>query len=309
MTTSLVTGGAGFIGSHLVRALLARGDRVRVLDNFSTGRRENLAGLAENLEVIEGDLREARQVQAAVQGVDFVFHQAAFVSVRQSMREPQECFAVNVGGTLNLLEAARQAGVERVVMASSAAVYGDSPDLPLKEDAGLRPLSPYAASKLTTEIYAGMYTRSFNLPVAALRYFNVYGPRQNPKSDYAAVIPIFIDRLLSSQAPVVFGDGTQKRDFIFIEDVVRANLIASQTPAVDGQALNICRGMETDLLELLATLGLLFPQAPAARLDPPVPGDIYRSLGDPEKARRLMGFTAQVSLADGLAQTVEWMRW
>jgi UDP-glucose 4-epimerase len=308
MTVSLVTGGAGFIGSHLVRALLARGDDVRVFDNFSTGRAENLAGLAGRLEILTGDLRERAQLSAAMVGVDVVFHLAAFVSVPKSLLEPQVCFDVNVQGTLNLLEAARQADVRQVVMASSAAVYGDSQALPLREETELRVLSPYAAAKLTGEIYAGLYSRTLGLPVVCLRFFNVFGPRQSPFSDYAAVIPIFIRRLLEGQAPTIFGDGYQRRDFIYVDDVVRANLLAAATPEAAGLAFNICTGKEVSLLDLLETLSELLPGLPAPVFAPARPGDIYRSLGSPARAAAVLGFQAQVELAEGLAQTIAAMR-
>lgn len=308
MTICLVTGGAGFIGSHLTAALLARGDRVRVLDNFSTGRRENLAGLAGPLTIIEGDLRDPHRVAEAVRGVDFVFHQAAMISVPQSMLDPQTCFDVNVRGTLTLLEAARQASVSQVVFASSCAVYGNSKELPLREITPLAPLSPYAASKQVIEIDAGMYTRAYDLPVVSLRYFNVFGPRQSPDSDYAAVIPIFVRRLLSGQPPTVHGDGHQKRDFVFVADVVRANLLAAESQDAPGGVFNVCGGKETSLLDLLETLSEILPGAPPPQFTPPRPGDIYRSLGDPAHAAQVLGFHTQVSLAEGLAQTVEWMK-
>jgi UDP-glucose 4-epimerase len=308
LTTALVTGGAGFIGSHLAHALLARGDRVRVLDNFSTGKAENLTGLPGGLEVLEGDLRDPPRVAEAVRGMDWIFHQAAFVSVPQSMQEPQECAAVNVQGTLNLLEAARKAGVSGVVLASSAAVYGDSQAFPLHEGLTLRALSPYAASKQVNEVYAGLYSRAFGLPVVALRYFNVYGPRQSPGSQYAAAIPIFIRRLLDGQAPVVFGDGGQRRDFIFVRDVVRANLLAAANPATAGQTFNVCTGQEVSLLELLDALAEILPGAPAPQFNLARPGDIYRSLGDSALAAQIFDFSTRVSLLEGLAETVDWMR-
>lgn len=308
LTRYLVTGGAGFIGSHLVHALLQEGADVRVLDNFSTGKRGNLDGPSGRLEVLEGDLRDASRVTEAVRGVEVVFHEAAFVSVPQSMEEPSHCFDVNVAGTVSLLEAARRAGVRRVVSASSAAVYGDSEALPLVEETVLRPLSPYAASKRVDEIYAQLYTVSFGLEVTALRYFNVYGPRQRPDSMYAAAVPIFIRRLLDGQPVMIFGDGGQTRDLIAVRDVVRANLIAAEHPAAPGQVFNICTGQETRIIDLVEVLQDLFPSAPAPVFDAPRPGDIYRSLGSPQKAADLLGFRAKVPLADGLAETVEWMR-
>ncbi len=304
----LVTGGAGFIGSHIVRTLLDQGASVRVLDNFSTGKRENLDGLTGNLEVLEGDLRDASRVTEAVRGVEVVFHEAAFVSVPQSMQEPSACFDVNVTGTVALFEAARRTGVRRVVLASSAAVYGDSDALPLVEETPLRPFSPYAASKRVDEIYAHLYTASFDLEVAALRYFNVYGPRQRPDSMYAAAVPIFIRRLLDGQPVTIFGDGGQTRDLINVRDVVRANLIAAEHPAAPGQIFNICTGQETRITDLVEILQNLFPSAPAPVFDAPRPGDIYRSIGSPQKAADLIGFRAEVSLADGLKEAVKWMQ-
>jgi nucleoside-diphosphate-sugar epimerase len=308
MSVALVTGGAGFIGSHIVRGLLARGDSARVFDNFSTGKMENLADLNSALEICEGDLRDQRALAEAVRGVDYLFHQAAFVSVPQSMEEPEVCFEINVKGTLNVLEAAREAGIRQVVLASSAAVYGESQDLPLKEGADLGVLSPYAASKQINEVYAGLYTRSFALPVVALRYFNVYGPRQSPDSDYAAAIPIFIRRLLAGHPPVIFGDGKQRRDFVFVSDVVRANLLAAECAQAAGRTFNICTGREVSILDLVETLSQIIPGASQPEYGPRRPGDIYRSLGDPGRAARVMNFRAEVNLAEGLAQTLQWMQ-
>ena len=302
----LVTGGAGFIGSHIVRALLERGDHVRVLDNFSTGKRENLAGL--DVELIEADLRDASRVTLACRGIETIFHQAAFVSVPQSMKEPNECFNVNVTGTASLLQAAHKYGVKRVVFASSAAVYGDSDALPLTEETPLRPLSPYAASKRVDEIYGQLYTTSFGLEVVGLRYFNVYGPRQRPDSQYAAAVPIFIRRLLENKPITIFGDGGQTRDLIFVGDVVRANLTAAVHPSAPGRVFNICTGQETRIIDLIEVLQDLFPSAPAPEFAEPRAGDIYRSIGSPQLARNLLDFHAEVSLEDGLKQTVEWMR-
>lgn len=304
----LVTGGAGFIGSHIVRTLLEQGASVRVLDNFSSGKRENLNGLNGDVEIIEGDLRDASRVTEVVRGVEVIFHEAAFISVPESMEKPQDCFDVNITGTSNLFEAARKAGVRRAVVASSAAVYGDSEAWPLNEDTPLRPLSPYAVSKRVDEMYAELFTRSFGLEAVALRYFNVYGPRQRPDSQYAAAVPIFIRRLLDNQPVTIFGDGGQSRDLINVRDVVQANLTAAQHPDAAGQIFNVCTGVETRLLDLLEILFDLFPNAPQPIFTEPRAGDIYRSIGNPQKAADVMGYHAQVSLADGLAETVEWMR-
>src|SRR5215213_7564743 len=309
----LVTGGAGFIGSHIVRTLLEQGNSVRVLDNFSTGKRENLEDLTrqfngERFEVLEGDLRDASDVEQAVRGVEVIFHEAAFVSVPQSMTEPQACFDVNITGTSRLFDAARAAGVRRAVVASSAAVYGESDAFPLVEETLPQPLSPYAVSKRVKEMYAELFTSSFGLEVVALRYFNVYGPRQRPDSMYAAAVPIFARRLLDNKSVTIFGDGGQTRDLINVRDVVRANLVASEHPDAAGKIFNICTGIETRLLDLLDVMYELLPNAPTHTLAPARAGDIYRSLGNPQKAADVMGFRAQVPLVEGLKETIDWMR-
>ncbi len=308
MPTSLVTGGAGFIGSHLVDALLARGDTVRVLDNFSTGKQENLHHNIDRIELINGDLRDSALLETLLQGVDLIFHQAAFVSVPQSVEDPKSCFDTNVNGTGMLLAAAKNAGVQRVVLASSAAVYGENPAIPLAEDETPDPLSPYAASKFITEIYARLFTNQLGLDVVALRYFNVFGPRQNPASDYAAVIPIFIKTLQDEDQPVIYGDGLQTRDFIYIADVVQANLLAASSDLAPGKVINICSGQEINLLNLLEILAGIYnreiqPDFQDARL-----GDIYRSLGDPTRAQEALGFSPAISFSEGLKLTTSWMR-
>ena len=308
MTRYLVTGGAGFIGSHLVSTLLDQGADVCVLDNFSTGKRENLSGLAGRLEVLEGDVRDRPIVEKAVRDVDTIFHQAAFVSVPESMEKPQTCFDVNVAATLALFEAARSAGVRRVVFASSAAVYGESNVLPLEETTPTQSLSPYAASKRTNEIYARMYTQAFGLEVVALRYFNVYGPRQRPDSMYAAAVPIFARRLLDGKPVTIFGDGGQTRDLINIRDVVRANLIASEHPNAPGQIFNVCTGQETRILDLLEEMFNLFPLVQEPVFAEPRAGDIYRSVGSAEFIAQTLGFRAEVTLEEGLKETVAWMQ-
>ena len=309
----LVTGGAGFIGSHLVRTLLEQGESVRVLDNFSTGKRENLEDLnrqfnGDRFEILEGDLRNASDVEEAIRGVEVIFHEAAFVSVPQSMEEPQTCFDVNITGTSRLFDLARAAGVRRVVVASSAAIYGQSEALPLVEETFPQPLSPYAVSKRVDEMYAELFTSSFSLEAVALRYFNVYGPRQRPDSMYAAAVPIFALRLLDGKSVTVFGDGGQTRDLINVHDVVRANLIASRHPKAPGKIFNICTGVETRLLDLLDVMYELIPNVPEPEFAPPRLGDIYRSVGSPQKAAEVMGFRAEVSLAEGLKETIDWMR-
>jgi nucleoside-diphosphate-sugar epimerase len=306
MMNYLVTGGAGFIGSHITRALLEQGARVRILDNFSSGKRENLKGL--DVEVLEGDLRDAACVADAVRGINIIFHEAAFVSVPESMEKPQECFDVNVSGTSILFEAARKAGVQRAVIASSAAVYGDSEAMPLVEDTPLKQLSPYASSKRVDEMYAELYTNHFGFEVAALRYFNVYGPRQRPDSMYAAAVPIFIRHMLDHKPITIYGDGGQTRDLINVKDVVKANLLASQHPQAAGQIFNVCTGVETRLLDLLDILYEIFPNAPKHVHAQPRAGDIYRSIGTPQKAMDILGFKPSVTLVDGVYEAVEEMR-
>ena len=308
MTHYLVTGGAGFIGSHLVRTLLDQDADVRVLDNFSTGKRENLSGLGGKLEVLEGDVRDRTIVQDAVRDVDVVFHEAAFVSVPESMEKPQDCFDTNVTATVGLFDAAREAGVKRVVIASSAAVYGESDALPLDEITPTQSLSPYAASKRTGEIYAQLYTQALGLDVVALRYFNVYGPRQRPDSMYAAAVPIFVRRLLDGKSVTVFGDGGQTRDLINVRDVVRANLVASEHPNAPGQIFNICTGQETRILDLLEVLYDLFPDVQQPVFAEPRAGDIYRSVGSAEFIAQTLGFRSEVTLEEGLKETVAWMQ-
>jgi UDP-glucose 4-epimerase len=302
----LITGGAGFIGSHIARALLEQGESVCILDNFSSGKRENLSGLS--VEIIEGDLCDASCVAEAVRNIHIIFHEAAFVSVPESMEKPQECFDVNVSGTSILFEAARKAGVHRVVVASSAAVYGDSSAMPLVEDTQLKQLSPYAISKRIDEMYAELFTNQLGLEVTALRYFNVYGPRQRPDSMYAAAVPIFIRRMLDNKPITIFGDGGQSRDLINVRDVVQANLLASQHPAAPGQIFNVCTGVETRLLDLIDILYQIFPNAPKHVHAKPRAGDIYRSIGTPRKAIEVLGFSPQVSLVDGIKEAVEEMR-
>lgn len=304
MATVLVTGGAGFIGSHLVAALVKRGDQVRVLDNFSTGDHKNLSGVEKKIKLIEGSLGDESNLKKAVTGVEFIFHEAAFISVPESIENPDECYATNVQGTIDLLEAARKAGCKRMILASSAAVYGDSQDMPLSENSPTDCLSPYAASKQFNETLAQLYTKTFDLPTTALRYFNVYGPGQSPNSAYAAVVPKFIQSLRAGEAPVIFGNGKQSRDFIFVGDVVRANLMAAEAYKTAGQVFNICSGAETGLLDLLEALYPLFPNAPKAKFAEGRLGDVPRSLGDPTAAAKAFDFRAETSLGAGLKKCV-----
>ncbi|MCJ7716659.1 MAG: NAD-dependent epimerase/dehydratase family protein [Anaerolineales bacterium] len=307
MQKSLVTGGAGFIGSHIVEALSERGDLVRVLDNYSTGNPDNLKAVRRNIEIIEGDLQNSPDVRDAVQGIDTIFHLAAFVSVPQSMEDPVTCYETNVNGTIQLFKLAEEAGVKRVVIASSAAVYGENPALPLSESAATIPLSPYAASKRVGEIYTKIYSDLLNLDIVALRFFNIYGPRQNPNSQYAAVIPIFIKKMLDEEQPIIYGDGLQSRDFVYIDDVVRANLLAAESSQAPGQVINICSGIEINLLQLVDSLSSIFNREVTPEFRKGRPGDIYRSFGDPTLAGKILNFTPAVNLETGVKKTVSWM--
>jgi len=304
VTRVLVTGGAGFIGSHLVRALLARGDDVRVLDNLSTGARANLADLP--VELLVADVGEADQVRAATRGVDTVFHLGAMISVPVSLENPANCYRTNVLGSLHVLEAARRELVRRVVLASSSAVYGDH-DGPVAEDAASRPMSPYASSKLAMEELARLYTSAMGLQTVCLRFFNVYGPRQDVHSPYAAVIPLFIEGLLDGRPPTIHGDGGQSRDFVFVEDVVQAMLQASQA-AVAGQVFNIGQGQSWTVLELAETLAALVQESLPPVFGPARAGDIRTSAADIGRATEALGYRPVWDLHQGLQATVEWTR-
>ncbi len=308
MAHVLVTGGAGFIGSHLVEALLRRGDQVRVFDNFSTGRHNNLAHVRADVEIIEGDLRDADAVRRAVAGVEIVFHQGALASVQRSVDDPITTNAVNVTGTLHVLTAARDAGVRRVVFASSSSVYGDTPTLPKIETQAPQPLSPYAVSKLAGEQYCMAFSVVYGLPAIALRYFNVFGPRQDPHSEYAAVIPRFIDRMVRGIPPIIYGDGLQSRDFTYIENVVDANLAAADAPADCSAVFNVGAGERTSLLELAAQINHLLGSNLAPDHQPPRAGDVRHSQASIEAIRKTLGYAPRVSLTEGLARTLAWFR-
>ncbi|MFQ3631319.1 SDR family oxidoreductase [Roseiflexus sp.] len=309
MAHVLVTGGAGFIGSHLVEALLRRGDRVRVFDNFSTGRHENLAHIRGEVEIIEGDLRDEDAVRRAVTGVEIVFHQAALASVQRSVDDPVTTNAVNVTGTLYVLTAARDVGVQRVVFASSSSVYGDTPTLPKVETQAPQPLSPYAVSKLAGEQYCMAFSTVYGLPAIALRYFNVFGPRQDPHSEYAAVIPRFIDRMVRGLPPIIYGDGLQSRDFTYIENVVAANLAAADAPADCSAVFNVGAGERTSLIELAEQINRLLGSAFAPDHRPPRPGDVRHSQASIAAIGEALGYTPHISLAEGLSRTIDWFRY
>ena len=308
---ALVTGGAGFIGSHLVERLLADGARVRVLDNFSTGARANL-GFAprfrRHLEVLRGDIRTLSVVLRAARGARVIFHQAAMRSVPRSVKDPLGANATNVNGTLNVLEAARRCRVPRVVYASSSSVYGDRPDLPKREDQPPAPVSPYAVSKAAGEQYAAIWTRLYGVETVGLRYFNVFGPRQDPKSEYAAVIPRFILWGLSRRPLEIHGDGTQSRDFTYIDNVVEANILAAKAPAASGEVFNVGCGSRVSLLEIVAKLEAIVGRRLERRHTPSRAGDVPHTLADVSKAKRLLGYAPLVDFDEGFRRTVEHFR-
>jgi UDP-glucose 4-epimerase len=305
MSFCLVTGGAGFIGSHIVDALLARGDRVRVLDDLSTGRLENLNHCINEIEFIEGDVRDEEIAQQAATGVDFLFHLAAMVSVSQSMVQPVEAELINAVGTLNLLQAAGATGVRRVILSSTCAVYGDEPTLPKIETMPPHPKSPYAISKLTAEHYCKLYAEAFRLETVVLRYFNVFGPRQDPSSPYSGVISIFVDKMSQGMPVTIFGNGEQTRDFVFVSDVVQANLLAAKAPTAVGQVFNIGTGHPVTINQLFGSLGKIFGYNLKPVYKPPRAGDVLHSHADPAQARSILGWQPQVSFRAGLEQLVE----
>lgn len=308
MHTYLITGGSGFIGSNLVAELVNRGEQVRVLDNFSTGRRDNLAPFRRQIDIIEGDVRSYHLVREAVDGVDYILHQAALPSVPRSVRDPITTNEVNVLGTLNVLQAARDAGVKRLVNASSSSIYGDSPDLPKRENMAPRPLSPYAISKLAAEQYCQSFWRLYGFETVSLRYFNVFGPRQDPTSQYSAVIPKFIAAIMAEQPLTVYGDGQQSRDFSFVANVVKANLLACTAPSAAGQVFNIACGKRFTLLNLVDKLACIIGKSPQIRYAPSRPGDVPHSLADISRAREVLGYEPVSDFEDGLRQTVVWFQ-
>lgn len=305
----LVTGGGGFIGSNLVDDLLARGARVRVLDNFATGRRENLAHCADGIELLEGDIRDGATCEASCRDQRFVFHQAALGSVPRSMEDPATTLDVNTQGTANMLAAARNAGVERFVFASSSSVYGDSPRLPKKEGEEGAPLSPYATSKSLCEELADTFSRCYGLMWVGLRYFNVYGPRQDPAGPYAAVIPRFFDALLDDERPLIYGDGEQSRDFTYVADAARANLLAAGAgDEACNRAYNVAAGDQTSVNELAELIREAVGSNATPIHEPPRAGDVKHSLADLENASSLLHYEAETSLRDGLRLSLPYYR-
>ncbi|NPV45556.1 MAG: SDR family oxidoreductase [Armatimonadetes bacterium] len=304
----LVTGGAGFIGSNIVRELLVQGERVRVLDNFATGRRENLADILDQIELHEADICDLEAIRPAFEGVDYVLHQAALPSVPRSVQDPVGTTEANVNGTLHVLMAARDAGVKRCVLASSSSVYGANPELPKRETMRLQPISPYAASKFANEGYAAAFNHVYGLQTVCLRYFNVFGPRQDPTSQYAAVIPLFITAMLEGRRPTIFGDGEQSRDFTYVANVVSANLKAATTSGGAGGAFNIACGERATLNELVAHLNEIMGTSIEPVYLAERPGDVKHSLADISAAREAFGYEPVVSFREGLERVVEWYR-
>lgn len=306
----LVTGIAGFIGSNLAHALVSRGEQVRGIDNLCHGRRENLDGIAQKIDLRLADITDDAAIRSACSGVDYVLHQAALGSVPRSIADPVGSNHANVVGTLKVLQAAREAGVKRVVYASSSSVYGDTPTLPKHEDMPGNPISPYAVSKYASELYAQTFARVLSLETVSLRYFNVFGPRQHPTSQYAAVIPKFVRAMLNGEQPTIFGDGQQSRDFTYIENVVSANLLACSAPAekVSGKVFNVAAGKKYSLLETYEALAELIGFSKPPLFGPPRSGDVRDSLADTIRAQAAMGYKTLVDFKEGLQHTVAWYR-
>jgi UDP-glucose 4-epimerase len=304
----LVTGGAGFVGSHLAGRLLRLGHDVRVIDNFSTGRRSNLAALAPGAELVEGDIRSYERASTAVRGCEIVFHLAALPSVPRSVQDPLTSHEANVTGLLNVMLAARDARVRRLVYASSSSVYGANAELPKREEMTPVPISPYGVSKLAGEGYCRAFGVVYGLETVALRYFNVFGPHQDPRSDYAAAIPNFISALMAGRAPVVFGDGDQSRDFTYVDNVVDANVLAMDAPEARGRVYNVACGERVTINELIAELRELLGSDVEPEYRPPRPGEVRHSLADITAARRDLGYEPAVALRDGLERTIEHLR-
>lgn len=310
MSKVLVTGGAGFIGSNLTEALLKQGHWVRVLDNFSTGKRENLVLDREysSLEIIDGDIRDLAICQKVMKDIEFVFHQAALPSVQRSVEDPLTSNAVNVEGTLNVLLAAREKRVKRVVYASSSSIYGDTPTLPKQEEMDPNPLSPYALQKYIGERYCRLFSQLYSLGTVSLRYFNVFGPKQDPNSIYSAVIPRFIDALLEGHSPIIFGDGEQSRDFTYIDNVVQANLLAMYVDRLNGEPINIACGKRISLNQLLAILYDIFGSKVSPIYEEARKGDVKHSLADIRKGRQILNYEPNVGIEAGLKKTVEYFK-
>jgi nucleoside-diphosphate-sugar epimerase len=310
MSTVLVTGGAGFIGSHLTEALLKKGHRVRALDNFSSGKKENLIfdEKYSTLEMIEGDIRDFALCQRVMKDIECVLHEAALPSVQRSVEDPLKSNSVNVGGTLNILIAARDAGVKKVIYASSSSIYGDTPTLPKKEDMPPNPLSPYALQKYVGEQYCRLFFQLYGVETLSLRYFNIFGPKQDPTSIYSAVIPRFIDALIKGDPPIIFGDGEQSRDFTYIDNVVQANLLAMATDHLDGEVVNIAYGKRISLNQLLGILKNILGSKVSPIYQEPRIGDVKHSLANISKAEKLLNYIPQIGTEVGLKRTAEYFQ-
>ena len=308
MPRYLITGGAGFIGANLAHTLVARGETVRILDDFSTGRPENLRGIEERIEILRGDIRDPAIMSRAVNGVEVILHQAALNSNPRSIQEPLLTSDVNVGGTLTLLQAARAAGTRRLVYASSSSVYGEVAGLPKTEDMPTAPKAPYGVSKLAAEQYCRVFTQVYGIETVSLRYFNVYGPRQHPDSEYAAVIPRFLRRMLAGKGPVIFGDGEQSRDFTPVDNVVAANLLAAESREGIGEVMNIAGGQPSTLNQLVAWLNELLGTDLPPIYEPPRPADIRHSYASIRKAASLLGYRPHLEVREGLRRTIEWFQ-
>lgn len=308
MTDYLVTGGAGFIGSHIAEALARQGHRVRVFDNLSTGKRENVDTLPGKVEFVAGDLLDANAVTDAAKGVEVVYHQAALASVPRSVEKPLDTHAACVTGTLHVLEAARMAGVRRVIYAGSSSAYGNQIKPSKNESDPPAPLSPYAAAKLAGEFYCQAFTATYGLETVVIRYFNVFGPRQDPNSEYSAVIPKFVTAMLQGTRPTIFGDGGQSRDFTFVENVVAGNLAAATAPNVAGRVFNVACGREYTLLDLVASINRVLGTKVEPHFAPPRAGDVRNSLADISAARAALGYTPQVDFDEGLRRSIEYYR-
>ena len=308
MERYLVTGGAGFIGSHIVEELSRRGVKVRVIDNLLTGKRENIASFLDEIEFIEADIRELDACRRACEGMDFVLHQAALPSVPRSVKDPLLTNEINIKGTLNLLWASKETRIKRIVFASSSSVYGDHPELPKKEDIEGLSLSPYAISKRVGEMYCKVFNQIYGLETVSLRYFNIFGPRQDPTSQYAAVIPNFITRMLREESPIVFGDGEQSRDFTYVSNVVEANILASKAEGVAGEIFNIACGERTTVNTLAAKVNEILGRDLNPSYEKPRPGDVKHSFADISKAREMLRYDPLVSFDEGLEKTVRWYK-
>ncbi|SHF51777.1 UDP-glucose 4-epimerase [Caldanaerobius fijiensis DSM 17918] len=309
MAKYLITGGAGFIGSNIAEELLKRGEYVRIIDNFSTGKRENIEEFIDDIDLIEGDLRNIDDVKEAVKDIDFVLHQAALPSVPRSVADPISSNANNIDGTLNLLVAAKEAGVKRVVIAASSSAYGDTEILPKSEDMMPNPLSPYAVTKYVEELYGRVFYKVYGLETVSLRYFNVFGPKQDPNSQYAAVIPKFITKILKGEFPVIFGDGEQTRDFTYVDNVVEANILAATSDKVGhGEVINIACGQRISLNQLVDKINEILGTNIRPIYDKPRVGDVKHSLASIEKAEKLLGYSVKVTFEEGLRKVIDWYK-